>query len=72
VAQVEPLAPHVQQHVEGFLGCSFVGSPDTVRAGLEHFAKSTSADEVIVACAIYDLAARIRSCELLAGACLSL
>ncbi len=72
VEHIEPLPPPVQQHVEGFLACSLVGSPDTVRAGMEAFTKSTRADEVIVACAIYDPAARIRSCKLLAEACLSL
>ncbi len=67
---MEPLAPHVQQQVNGFLGCSFVGSPATVRAGLEKFIASTGADELIVASAIFDHAARLRSCELLARACL--
>ncbi len=66
VDHMEPLPPHVQQHVDGFLGCSFVGSPQTVRAGLEDFAKATGVDEVIVASAIYDQAARLRSSQLLA------
>jgi luciferase family oxidoreductase group 1 len=68
VARMEPLPPDVQQHVDGFLGCSFVGSPQTVRAGLEDFVKQTRADEVIVASAIYDQAARLHSCKLLAEA----
>jgi luciferase family oxidoreductase group 1 len=72
VEAIEPLPPAIQQHVEGFLACSLVGSPDTVRTALADFVMSTNADEVIVACAIYDQAARIRSCELLAEACLSL
>ena len=50
------------------LSCSFVGSPATVRAGLERFLAQTLADEVIVASAIYDHAARLRSYELLATA----
>jgi len=50
------------------LARSFVGSPATVREGLEAFAAETSADELIVAAAIHDHAARLRSYELLAAA----
>jgi alkanesulfonate monooxygenase SsuD/methylene tetrahydromethanopterin reductase-like flavin-dependent oxidoreductase (luciferase family) len=49
------------------LACSFVGSPDTVRRGLERFVEQTAADELMVASAIYDHSARMRSYELLAG-----
>jgi alkanesulfonate monooxygenase SsuD/methylene tetrahydromethanopterin reductase-like flavin-dependent oxidoreductase (luciferase family) len=70
VDHIVPLPPHVQQRVDGFLGCSFVGTPATVRAGLEAFIASTGTDELIVASAIFDPVARLRSCELLAGACL--
>jgi luciferase family oxidoreductase group 1 len=48
------------------LECSFVGSPDNVRAQLAGFIERTGADEVIVASAIYDHTARLRSYELLA------
>jgi luciferase family oxidoreductase group 1 len=68
---IEPLPPHVQQAVDGFLGCSFVGSPATVRAGLDGLIAATGADELIVASAIFDHSARIRSYELLARECLS-
>jgi luciferase family oxidoreductase group 1 len=70
VERIDPLPPHVQQHVDGFLGCSFVGSPETVRAGLDDFVAATKVDELIVASAIYDQPARLRSYELLAKACL--
>ncbi|MEO6080059.1 MAG: LLM class flavin-dependent oxidoreductase [Steroidobacteraceae bacterium] len=70
VDHIEPLPPQVQQQVDGFLGCSFVGSPQAVRAGLEKFIASSGADELIVASAIFDHAARMHSCELLARACL--
>jgi alkanesulfonate monooxygenase SsuD/methylene tetrahydromethanopterin reductase-like flavin-dependent oxidoreductase (luciferase family) len=46
---------------------SYVGSPGTVRVGLEAFVAETEADEVIVAAAIHDHAARLRSYELLAS-----
>jgi alkanesulfonate monooxygenase SsuD/methylene tetrahydromethanopterin reductase-like flavin-dependent oxidoreductase (luciferase family) len=44
-----------------------VGSPPTVRAGLERFVAETRADEIIAVAGIYDHAARLRSYELLAG-----
>ncbi|MGA0795479.1 MAG: LLM class flavin-dependent oxidoreductase, partial [Quisquiliibacterium sp.] len=49
------------------LSCSFVGSPDTVRAGLEKFIEQTGADELIVSGPIYDHAARLRSFEIAAA-----
>jgi luciferase family oxidoreductase group 1 len=49
------------------LACSFVGGPERVRDGLRGFAARTQADEIIVAAAIYDHAARLRSYEILAG-----
>jgi luciferase family oxidoreductase group 1 len=48
------------------LACSFVGSPSTVRAGLERLLAATHADEIIVAAGVFDQAARLRSYELLA------
>jgi len=48
------------------LACSFVGSPETIRTGLKRFLAQTGADELIVAAAIYDHAARLRSYEILA------
>jgi luciferase family oxidoreductase group 1 len=59
-------APHEKAQAQRMLECSFVGSRDTVRAGLERFVADTGADEVIVAAAIYEHAARLRSYELLA------
>jgi luciferase family oxidoreductase group 1 len=47
------------------LACSFVGSPDTVFTGLAGFIDQTQADEIIVASAVYDHAARLKSYELL-------
>lgn len=52
--------------VKGQLGFSAIGSPETVRAQLEQFQQMTNADEMIVASAIYDHKARLRSYELLA------
>jgi len=43
-----------------------VGSPETVRRGLEEILEQTGADELMVVSAIYDQAARLRSYEILA------
>jgi alkanesulfonate monooxygenase SsuD/methylene tetrahydromethanopterin reductase-like flavin-dependent oxidoreductase (luciferase family) len=45
---------------------SFIGTPETVRRGLESFVARTAADELIVVSQIYDHAARLRSYELTA------
>jgi luciferase family oxidoreductase group 1 len=47
------------------LSTSFIGSPETVRAGLTEFAARTAIDELIVASAIYEHEKRLRSYELL-------
>jgi luciferase family oxidoreductase group 1 len=57
--------PWEKERASAMLRCSFVGSPETVRAGLDRFVAETQADELIVAAAIHDHAARLRSYELL-------
>ena len=58
--------PVEKAHASRMFACSFVGSPATVRSGLEQFIAQTAADEIIVAAGIFDQAARLRSYELLA------
>jgi luciferase family oxidoreductase group 1 len=58
--------PHERQQMESMLSCSFIGSPDTVRTGLEGFLAEHQPDELIVTTSAYDQAARLRSLELLA------
>ncbi len=53
-------------HASRMLACSFVGSPDTVRRKLDAFVTSTGVDELMVASAIFEHQARLRSFELLA------
>src|SRR4029078_9534525 len=53
--------------VSNVLGRSYVGSPATVRDGLEAVLADTGADELIVASAVYDHEARVHSYEILAG-----
>jgi luciferase family oxidoreductase group 1 len=54
-----------KERASSMLRRSFVGAPDTVRAGLLAFVDETGADEVIVAAAVHDHTARLRSYELL-------
>ena len=66
IAQV--LSPAELAMVEHSLACRVVGSPETVRRGLDAFIKRTGADEVMVTGAIHDHAARLRSFEIVAAA----
>ena len=58
-------SPEEKAHASRMLACSVVGSRDTVRRGLDRFIAETGVDEVIVASAIFDHAARLRSYEIL-------
>lgn len=58
--------PAEKDYASAALECSFVGAPDTVRTDLERFAAQTLVDEIIVASAIHDHSARLRSYEILA------
>ncbi len=48
------------------LSCAIVGSPETVRQGLDAFLARTGADELMVTAQVFDHAARVRSFEILA------
>jgi luciferase family oxidoreductase group 1 len=58
------LSPQERATLDDALSCSFVGSPATVRRGLEGFIGRTRADEVMITSPIYDHAARLRSYEI--------
>ena len=60
-------SPAEKAQASAMLARSYVGSPATVKAGLEAVVAETGADELIVATAVFDHAARLRSYELLAG-----
>jgi luciferase family oxidoreductase group 1 len=60
-------SPFEQERASAMLARSFVGAPETVRAGLDAFAAETAADELIIASAIHDHTKRLRSYELLAS-----
>ena len=55
--------PEEKLRASAMLARSYVGAPETVRAGLEAFVAETAADEVIVASAIWEHQARLRSYE---------
>jgi luciferase family oxidoreductase group 1 len=65
-------SPGEKAQASAMLACSFVGSPATIRPQLAAFIERTGADELMVASAIYDHAARRRSYELLAEVQMSL
>jgi luciferase family oxidoreductase group 1 len=59
-------SPAEKAQASGMLACSFVGSAATVQQGLQGFLEETQADELMVASALYDHQARLRSYEILA------
>ena len=61
-------SPAEKAQASRMLACAFVGTGPTVAEGLRAFLAETKADELIVAAAIYDHEARLRSYEILAEA----
>jgi luciferase family oxidoreductase group 1 len=59
-------SPMEKAQAIGMLARSIVGSPTTVRAGLDALVKETGADELILVSDVYDHSARLRSVELIA------
>jgi luciferase family oxidoreductase group 1 len=67
IADIESYwSPSEKAQASNMLGCSVVGSPQTIREGLARLIEKTGADELMVASAIYDHGARLRSYEILA------
>lgn len=63
---LETLPPSAVAALQEVLSCSAIGSADTVRAGVAAFVQRTGADEVIVACSVFDHEKRKRSLEIAA------
>ncbi len=61
-------SPMEKAQVSSMLACSFYGSTTTIKAKLAPLIEATGADELMVAAAIWDHQARVRSFELLAQA----
>jgi len=67
VASMDGLwSPAEEMMVSSAFREAVVGSPATVKRGIERFLERTKVDELMVTAAIYDHAARLRSFELLA------
>lgn len=62
----DTLSPYERAMLDDLLTCTVVGSPESVRRGLDAFVERTGADELIVTGQIFDHAARIRSFEIVA------
>jgi luciferase family oxidoreductase group 1 len=64
---LESLRPDQRAGIADFLACAVIGSPQTVRHGLEELINLTKCDEIIFTCDIYDPALRLRSLSIAAG-----
>jgi luciferase family oxidoreductase group 1 len=62
----DDLSAAERRMLDAALACAVVGSPDTVRAGVEAFVARTDADELMITTQIFDHAARLRSYEIAA------
>jgi luciferase family oxidoreductase group 1 len=51
---LDTLPPNAVAALQDVLSCSAIGSAETVRAGVAKFVERTGADEVIVACSVFD------------------
>jgi luciferase family oxidoreductase group 1 len=60
--------PLEKAHAAKALARSIIGSPDTVRDGIDALIAETGADELMIVSDIYDHGARLRSFELIASA----
>jgi alkanesulfonate monooxygenase SsuD/methylene tetrahydromethanopterin reductase-like flavin-dependent oxidoreductase (luciferase family) len=60
--------PLEKAQVSRMMACSIVGSPATVRAGVERLIERTGADELMIVSDVFDHGARKRSYELIATA----
>jgi alkanesulfonate monooxygenase SsuD/methylene tetrahydromethanopterin reductase-like flavin-dependent oxidoreductase (luciferase family) len=67
----DALAPAQEEFVADVYSHHIVGSPTTVKAGLEDLAKRTGANEIMIANIMYGYENRLKSFELIADACLA-
>ena len=62
----EHLSAQEKAGIADFLACAVIGSPDTVRQGLNTLAAETGCDEMMFTCDVYDPALRLRSLDIAA------
>jgi alkanesulfonate monooxygenase SsuD/methylene tetrahydromethanopterin reductase-like flavin-dependent oxidoreductase (luciferase family) len=60
--------PSEREFVNGWTSSHIVGSPSTVRAGLEELRSRTQADEMMITTMVHGHAQRLRSYDLVADA----
>jgi luciferase family oxidoreductase group 1 len=61
--------PEEKARAASMLGCSIVGSPDTVRSGVAALLERTRADELMIVSDVFHFSNRLRSFEIIADAC---
>lgn len=59
--------PEEKYHAMHKLACSIVGSPSTVRAGVDQLLARTQADELMIVSDVFEHQQRLRSYEIIAG-----
>jgi luciferase family oxidoreductase group 1 len=59
-------SPHEKAQASQMLACSVVGSPETVRNGIQSMIERTNADELMIVSDIFDPEKRLRSFEIIA------
>lgn len=62
-----PLPPHFASALNDVLSASAIGAADTVKSAVQAFQARTQANEIIVACSIFDHAKRKRSLHITAS-----
>ena len=65
---IQQLSPQERWELDQTLSMAVVGSPATVRLGIEAFVARTNADEIIVVAQIFDHQARLKSYEITSDA----
>jgi luciferase family oxidoreductase group 1 len=62
----DKIGPAERALLDGVLSCATIGSPETVRKGLQAFIDRTGANELMITSQMFDHAARLRSYEIAA------
>lgn len=68
----ESLPPQFQGMLDHVLSCSAIGAPDTIKTAVTAFIERTKADELIIACSVFDHEKRKRSLDIAVEAFTSL
>ena len=66
---MESIPPQAEAAINDFLAAAVIGSPETVRKGLQNLLELTGADEFMLACDVYDTKSRLKSLSIAAQCC---